>query len=202
MTLLSGDATITEGIQFPPNSASKDSVLTDSHSSDISAELKESLLEAIQDFFDERLMPQRKPGAASKVERTRVTDRQLQLATAVLLLEVARCDFDLRADELNAVSRGVREVLGLTEDEAVAVVRFAEEEVRQSKRLYQFTDLIDKNYSPDQKKLVVQYLWQVAFADAQLVATEEYIVRKIADLLHVSLADFLDAKINARDSFR
>ena len=150
----------------------------------------------------ERLMPQRKPGAASKVERTRVTDRQLQLATAVLLLEVARCDFDLRADELNAVSRGVREVLGLTEDEAVAVVRFAEEEVRQSKRLYQFTDLIDKNYSPDQKKLVVQYLWQVAFADAQLVATEEYIVRKIADLLHVSLADFLDAKINARDSFR
>ena len=202
MTLLSGDATITEGIQFPPNPASKDSVLSDSHSPDISAELKASLLEAIQDFFDERLMPQAKPGAASKVERIRVTDRQLQLATAVLLLEVARCDFDLRADELNAVSRGVREVLGLTEDEAVAVVRFAEEEVRQSKRLYQFTDLIDKNYSPDQKKLVVQYLWQVAFADAQLVATEEYIVRKIADLLHVSLADFLDAKINARDSFR
>ena len=150
-------------------------MLTDSRSPDISAELKESLLEAIQKFFDERLMsqPQAKPGTASKAERTRVTDRQLQLATAVLLLEVARCDFDLRADELNAVSRGVREVLGLTEDEAVAVVRFAEEEVRQSKRLHLFTDLIDKNYLPEQKKLVVQYLWQVAFADAQLVATEE-----------------------------
>ena len=176
--------------------------MTDSGSSKISAELKESLLEAIQDFFDERLMPQAQTGSVSKVERTRVTDRQLQLATAVLLLEVARCDFDLRADEFKAVSRGVREVLGLTEDEATAVVRFAEEEVRQSKRLYQFTDLIDKNYAPEQKKLVVQYLWQVAFADAQLVATEEYIVRKISDLLHVPLADFLDAKIVARDSFR
>ena len=176
--------------------------MTDSRSSHISAELKESLLEAIQDFFDERLMPQALAGSASKVERTRVTDRQLQLATAVLLLEVARCDFDLRADEFKAVSRGVREVLGLTEDEATAVVRFAEEEVRQSKRLYQFTELIDKNYAPEQKKLVVQYLWQVAFADAQLLATEEYIVRKISDLLHVPLADFLDAKIKARDSFR
>ena len=178
--------------------------MTNSGSSDLSAELKESLLEAIQDFFDARLMPQAqaKPDTASKVERTRVTDRQLQIATAVLLLEVARCDFDLRADELNAVSRGVRDVLGLTEDESVAVVRFAEEEVRQSKRLHLFTDLIDKNYSPEQKKLVVHYLWQVAFADAQLVATEEYIVRKIADLLHVPLADFLDAKIKARDSFR
>ncbi len=147
-------------------------------------------------------MPQAQTGSASKVERTRVTDRQLQLATAVLLLEVARCDFDLRADELNAVSRGVRDVLGLAEDEAVAVVRFAEEEVRQSKRLYLFTELIDKNYSPEQKKLVIHYLWQVAFADAPLVATEEYIVRKIADLLHVPRADFLDAKIKARDSFR
>ena len=176
--------------------------MTDSHPTELSAELKESLLEAIQDFFDERLMPAPDPGGASQVTRTRVTDRQLQLATAVLMLEVARCDFDLRADEFKAVSAGVRGVLGLTEDEAVAVVRFAEEEVRQSKRLYQFTELIDKCYPADQKKLVVQYLWQVAFADAQLLASEEYIVRKIADLLHVPRADFLDAKIKARDSFR
>ena len=147
-------------------------------------------------------MPQAQTGSGSKVGRTRVTDRQLQLATAVLLLEVARCDFDLRAEEFKAVSRGVREVPGLTEDEATAVARFAEEEVRQSKRLYQFTDLIDKNYAPEQKKLVVQYLWPFAFADAQLVATEEYIVHKISDLRHVPLADFLDAKITARDSFR
>lgn len=174
--------------------------MTDSNPPELSAELKESLLEAIQDFFDERLMPQAE--GAAEVKRTRVTDRQLQLATAVLLLEVARCDFDLRADEFKAVSNGVREVLGLTEDEAIAVVRFAEEEVRQSKRLYQFTELIDKNYSAEQKKLVAQYLWQVAFADAQLLASEEYIVRKIANLIHVPLADFLDAKIKARDSFR
>jgi uncharacterized tellurite resistance protein B-like protein len=42
----------------------------------------------------------------------------------------------------------------------------------------------------------------VAYADAQLVASEEYLVRKVADLLNVPLADFLDAKIRARDSFR
>ena len=163
------------------------------------AELRESLLGAIQDFFDEQLPP-RAEGASAK--RPRVTDRQLQLATAVLLLEVARCDFDLRADELNAVSTGVRDILGLTEDEAVAVVRFAEEEVRQSKRIHEFTNLVDRHYTPEQKKTVVQYLWQVAFADAQLLPSEEYLVRKISELLHVAKADFLDAKITARDAFR
>ena len=43
------------------------------------AELRESLLGAIQDFFDEQLAP-RAEGASAK--RPRVTDRQLQLATA------------------------------------------------------------------------------------------------------------------------
>ena len=168
-------------------------------SPELKGELVESLLDAIQDFFDERLRPEALEGSTN---RSRVTDRQLQIATAVLLLEVARSDFDLRADEFKAITTGVQTILGLTEDESNAVVRFAETEVRQSKRLYEFTRLVNRHYTPEQKKLVVQHLWQVAFADAQLLASEEYIVRKIAELLDVPLADFLDAKIKARDAFR
>jgi uncharacterized tellurite resistance protein B-like protein len=178
-------------------------------SRELRAELEESLVHAVHAFFDTRLKPETVPDEAPGTDtdtgrgtRTRVTDRQLQLATAVLLLEVARSDFDLRADEFQAVLGGVRRILGLTEDEAVAVIRFAEEEVRQSKRLYEFTRLIDENYTREQKKTLVRYLWQVAFADAELVASEEYLVRKISELINVPLADFLDAKIEARDSFR
>jgi uncharacterized tellurite resistance protein B-like protein len=108
----------------------------------------------------------------------------------------------LRADEFHAVLNGVRRILGLTEDEAVAVVRLAEEEVRQSKRIYEFTRLIDAHYTLEQKKTVVQYLWHVAFADAQLLASEEYLVRKISELLNVPLSDFLEAKDKAREAFR
>jgi uncharacterized tellurite resistance protein B-like protein len=177
--------------------------LTERLTPELREELKASLLEAIQEFFDERLRPEASPVAAPAGEvRSRVTDRQLQLATAVLLLEVARSDFDLRADEFEAITDGVQRTLGLTEDEAIAVVRFAEEEIRQSKRIFQFTRLVDESYTPAQKKRIVECLWQVAFADAQILASEEYLVRKIADLLHVPLADFIDAKIRARDAFR
>lgn len=173
--------------------------MPDPLSPELRAELQQSLLEAIHDFFDDQLAPGAKDADA---KRQRVTDRQLQLATAVLLLEVARSDFDLRADEFNAVSTGVKDILGLTEDEAVAVVRFAEEEVRQSRRIHEFTNLVDRNYTAEQKKTVVQYLWQVAYADAQLLPSEEYLVRKISELLHVPQSDFLDAKIKAREAFR
>jgi uncharacterized tellurite resistance protein B-like protein len=161
-------------------------------SAELRAELERSVSQTIHAFFDQKLKPQQE----------KVTDRQLQLATAVLLLEAARCDFDLRADEHGAVLGAVRRMLGLSEDEAQRVIRSAEEEVRQSKRLYEFTRLLDESYTLEQRKALVQHLWQVVFADAQIVASEEYIVRKIADLLNVSLADFLDAKIRARDRFR
>lgn len=172
--------------------------MTDPLPPDIHAELRESLVDAIQKFFDEKL----DPGTVDSEVEQKVLDRQLQLATAVLMLEVARCDFDSRADEFVAISDAVKSILGLDDGEAEIVMRFAEEEVRQSKRLYQFTRLIDDKYSAEQKKTVVRYLWQVAFSDARFVASEEYLVRKIADLLHVPLADFLEAKIVARDAFR
>lgn len=168
--------------------------MTDPLPPDLKSDLKQSLDQAIESFFDERLAPGE--------DEPRVADRTLQLATAVLLLEVARCDFDTRADEFQAVSKAVSDILGLTPADSETVLRLAEEEVRQSRRLYQFTQLIDRSYDAAQKKEVIRYLWQVAFADARFVASEEYLVRKIADLLHVPLADFLDAKIQARDAFR
>src|SRR3970040_1238524 len=136
-------------------------------SPELRAELEESLSQTIHAFFELKLKPHL-DGTDAGATRTRVTDRQIQLATAVLLLEAARSDFDLRADEFNAILGAVRRMMGLTEDEAVAVIRFAEEEVRQSRRLYEFTRLVDANYTPEQKKALVQYLWQGGLAPAHL----------------------------------
>ena len=49
-----------------------------------------------------------------------------------------------------------------------------------------------------EKKEVVELLWRIAFADSRIEPHEEYQVRKIANLLHVPHADFIDAKRRAR----
>ena len=174
--------------------------VSDSLSPELRAELKESLLLAIQDFFDENLAEA--AAAADSATDAKVEDRRLQLATAVLMIEVARCDFDLRADEFNAVEAGAQKVLGLSADETTTIVRFAEEEVREANRLHHFTVLIDKHFNPEYKKRLIQSLWEVAYADAQVLPNEEYLIRKIAGLLHVSASDYADAKEKAREAFR
>jgi len=49
---------------------------------------------------------------------------------------------------------------------------------------------------------LIEQMWRVAFADAQILAHEEYLIRKVSELLNVPLADFLEAKIRARDAFK
>ena len=45
---------------------------------------------------------------------------------------------------------------------------------------------------------VVERLWRIAYADEHVDRLEEHLVRKIANLLHVSHRDYIAAKLAAR----
>jgi uncharacterized tellurite resistance protein B-like protein len=162
----------------------------------IAEELKTAMLDTIEKFFQTHLKP------LAEASTNTVSDRRLQLASAVLLIEMTRADHEISADEQRAVTEAIERALGLSPEETEQIVRLAEKHVKRSVPFYIFTRLIDKEFSLEQKKLLVEQLWRVAYSDAQLLAHEEYLVRKVSQLLHLPLADFLDAKIRARDAFR
>ncbi len=45
---------------------------------------------------------------------------------------------------------------------------------------------------------MIEHLWRVAFADAELSAWEQHLVRKVADLLYVPHSAYIAAKVRAR----
>ena len=122
----------------------------------------------------------------------------LRLAAAALLFEIVRADAEIKEEERTVVRAAIQGTFGLDKDESDELMRLAEEESRGATSLYEFTHLIDKAFSLEQKKRVVELLWLVAFADAEKHAHEEHLVRRIAGLLHVPHPDFIDAKIRAR----
>jgi uncharacterized tellurite resistance protein B-like protein len=52
-----------------------------------------------------------------------------------------------------------------------------------------------------QKRQLVESLWRIAFADAELAAHEEYLVRKIAGQLGLSTADLVETKVGTQEGF-
>ncbi|MFQ5791238.1 MAG: TerB family tellurite resistance protein [Acidobacteriota bacterium] len=151
------------------------------------------MLKAIQNFFRHQIQP------AAEEKNREVSEHALQLATAALLIEVSRADFKVEAAERRTIEDLVQTAFGLSGEETAELVRLAAEEAEKSISHYDFTRLVDRNFSPEQKKHIVELLWRVAFSDAKVAADEEHLVRKVARLLHVDHTDFIDAKLRARD---
>ena len=64
-----------------------------------------------------------------------------------------------------------------------------------------FVRLLDLGCTPEEKRVVVESLWRIAYADAELEAHEEYLIRKVSEHLHLSKADLVESKIRARERF-
>lgn len=148
------------------------------------------MIRTLKEFFERRIQPSSPSLAAS--------ERALQLATAALLFEVSRADHTVTDDERKAISDAVRRTFGLPDDDTAELLRLAEQEAAAAVSAYQFTSLIDKQFQPERKVRIVELLWQVAFADADKDRHEEHLIRRIADLLHVSHKDFIAAKLAAQ----
>jgi uncharacterized tellurite resistance protein B-like protein len=149
------------------------------------------MLNAIREFFDQNV------GAAAAAGDER---HAIELATAALLVETVRLDGEIDEAERAAAHRAVRAKFGLDEAAAATLIRLAEEEARDATGYYQFTSLINRQFSASQKERVIELMWQVAYADEALSAHEQHVVRKIADLLHVPHRAYIAAKLRARSA--
>ena len=150
------------------------------------------MIAGIRDFFNQIIAPAAAaPGAASQ--------HALHIATAALLLEMMRMDSSVTADETATVAKALQTRFGLDAQQVDTLMTLATEEAKQATDYFQFTSLINKSFSREQKIQVVEYLWQVAFADVHLDAHEQHFMRKIADLLYISHADYVAAKQRARE---
>jgi uncharacterized tellurite resistance protein B-like protein len=148
------------------------------------------MLQSIRDFFERNLAT---PAPAAQ-------RHTIELATAAMLVEVVRCDGAADEAESAAVLRAVYEKFGLSGSEADALIRLAEEEVRQASDYYQFTSLINRHFTQEQKQRVIELMWQVAYADAEISAHENHLMRRIAELLHITHGDYIAAKMRAKDA--
>lgn len=147
------------------------------------------MLRALKDLFDSIAAP---AAASSSPAHT------LELATAVLLVEVMRADPALGEPERLAVVQALRSHFALAEDELARLLELAQERARGSNDFFQFTNVINDRFSHPEKVAMVEAMWRVAFADGHLDAHESHLISKVAGLLHVTHGEYIAAKLHAR----
>jgi len=125
---------------------------------------------------------------------------QHQLAAASLMVEVMVIDRHLDSAELSVIKQLLEQQFELDDDEIRQLILLAQKEVDEATSLFQFTRLVNDHFDRSSKKHLMKSLWQVAFADTQLDKHEEAIIRRIAELIHVSHSDFIRSKHEAKQT--
>jgi len=124
----------------------------------------------------------------------------LQLATAVLLVEVMRSDTHISDTERAAAVLALRHKFALTDGEMQQLLAQAEHAAGSSNDYFRYTSAMNEQFTQAQKILVVELMWQVAFADGHLDAHENHVISKVAGLLHVTHGEYIAAKLHAKQS--
>jgi len=129
-------------------------------------------------------------------------DDALRLATAVLMIDVARADHVFDESELNRVLQLIEAHFDLSPEAAAELFNTASDHVDDLVSAYEFTKVLHEHLTEDEKARVVSLLWQIAYADGQLDKYENSLVLKISDLLYVSRGRVMRLKHDAESDSR
>ena len=125
-------------------------------------------------------------------------EHALQLATAVMLVEVMRADSTFHPGEREAVQHALRDKFALTADEAARLAELAGAAAAESTDLFSFTSRINARFEMAQKLRMVEHMWRVAYADGNLSAHERHVLWRVADLLHVPQGAYVHARLRVQ----
>ena len=125
-------------------------------------------------------------------------DAALRLATAVLMIDVARADHVFEESEFERVLQLVEQHFDLSPEAAAELVNLANERADDLVSVHEFTQLLHEHLGEQEKARIIGLLWDIAYADGRLDKYEDSLVLKISDLLYVSRARVMRLKHDAQ----
>lgn len=121
---------------------------------------------------------------------------RIQIASCVILLEVAKFDFDFSSIEKETTKAILKNEFAIPEDAIEDLMKISEEKREDSVDLWEFTNVINKNFSREEKIKIIEAAWKIIYADDKLDKYENHYVHVLADLLRLRHDELIDAKLN------
>ena len=123
----------------------------------------------------------------SKKKENKNDENHLSLiCIAALLIHSARIDENFTEKERSIIKRALIE-MGADENSLEEIIKDAELKERDSNQILEFTREV-KNKSLEEKKIVIEALWNIIYSDEKADIYENNLMRRLSGLL------YLDAK--------
>jgi uncharacterized tellurite resistance protein B-like protein len=130
-----------------------------------------------------------------KKNKTDLDCTDINIACAILLIEVSHADFDISQIELNSILDSLVKKFKINDEDAKKLLVKAMDRHDKVSSLRDYIKQINENFTRDQKIKIIESAWDVAKADDNIDKYEEHRIRKLTELLHLSHTDFIKSKL-------
>ena len=151
----------------------------------------EKMIDLVKKFFSKS-----SPDDSSNQRRKKTHD--IRVATCALLLEMSNIDGEFSELEREKIISILRRDFDLSDEYATTLLEASNEELKDGIDLWRFTSLINQNYSMEEKIRVIETIWDIVYTDGKLDKHEDYLVHKLANLLHLTHKQLIEAKLKVK----
>jgi uncharacterized tellurite resistance protein B-like protein len=146
------------------------------------------MLDTIKQFFE-------KAKAEVPEDTSPKTEHDIRVAACALFVEIARIDEEFTDAEMETIIAILKEKYDLSQEHADALIAEAEKELDKSVDLWQFSNLINENYSNEEKIDIIETLWRIVYVDGKMDEHEHYLMGKLQNLLRLTHDQLITAKL-------
>mgnify|MGYP006224215175 FL=1 len=124
---------------------------------------------------------------------------EVMIAAVSLMIEVSLADNVMDLTEINQLKKVLLDKFKITELKIDELIESASKNQESSTSLYEFTRKINDDYDFSDKEKLITSMWEIAYADGNIDKYEEYVIRKVSDLIYISHEDFIKSKQRAKN---
>ena len=132
-----------------------------------------------------------------KESQEKETISDVNLAAAIILIEVSYSDFEIKDVEIEKIIKFFEKDLNLSKEKSIWLKSEAQKLHADTNCLRKYVKLINENYNKEKKMRLINIAWKIAKADDEVDKYEEHRIRKISELLYLNHADFIKEKIGS-----
>jgi uncharacterized tellurite resistance protein B-like protein len=122
------------------------------------------------------------------------SESDYRLAATALLVHLVSVDGEMNAAERERLTQVLRQRFDLDAGEAARLIAAAIDKDLEAIDLYGFTSVLNRTLDDEERRRVVEMMWEVVYADGRVDELEDNVVWRAADLLHVPSRDRIALK--------
>jgi uncharacterized tellurite resistance protein B-like protein len=128
--------------------------------------------------------------------------KQIQVATAAIFIELAGADGDFSEEERQHIISSLKNRFNLEDEYVNELLDLSRKKLDESVSLYEFSGIINDNFSKEDKFELLKNLWRLIYTDKKLDKYEDHVIKIIGGMLKLEHKQVINAKILIREELK